>query len=277
MKDNIKFIFIDIDGTLYQTKKKEIPLSAINAIKTASKNGHKLFICSGRPKTKVDNIFYDLPFDGYIYSCWAHIEVENKTIYEITFPLIKLKNIVSFMVANHIGFVLDGLYKSFASEQAAMFYEKYYKKANETTREMLIRNGMYPFGEIKKSDYEQICKITIISPASEACKQLLKEIPEDLMGYLNTNFKDNYDHGEIYPNNIDKSKGIKRVLSYYNADIEQTIAIGDSLNDLEMIKFVHFGICMGNGAKELKENSDFVTLELEDDGIEFAFKHMDLI
>ena len=34
---------------------------------------------------------------------------------------------------------------------------------------------------------------------------------------------------------------------------------------------------MGNGAKELKENSDFVTLELEDDGIEFAFKHMDLI
>ena len=43
-----KYIFLDIDGTLvgYDTK---VPVSAMEAIQQARKNGHKVFIASGRP------------------------------------------------------------------------------------------------------------------------------------------------------------------------------------------------------------------------------------
>ena len=43
-----KYVFLDVDGTLLDTNTKEIPASAIEAIKLAQNNGHKVYLCSGR-------------------------------------------------------------------------------------------------------------------------------------------------------------------------------------------------------------------------------------
>ena len=41
-------LFFDIDGTILSEKTKEIPASAIEALKAAKKKGHLLFINTGR-------------------------------------------------------------------------------------------------------------------------------------------------------------------------------------------------------------------------------------
>ena len=69
-----KLIFFDIDGTILDEHTHTVPLSAINAIKKAQQNGHQCFINTGRPRSTIDKIITDLPFDGFICGCGTYIE-----------------------------------------------------------------------------------------------------------------------------------------------------------------------------------------------------------
>ena len=43
-----KYVFLDIDGTLYSPQIGKIPDSAMDAIRQARANGSKVFLCTGR-------------------------------------------------------------------------------------------------------------------------------------------------------------------------------------------------------------------------------------
>ena len=54
-------------------------------------------------------------------------------------------------------------------------------------------------------------------------------------------------------------------------------ALGDSLNDMEMIRHAGVGIAMGNAVDALKENADYVTKDIADDGFAHALRQLCLI
>ncbi|WP_353935009.1 HAD hydrolase family protein [uncultured Holdemanella sp.] len=58
--------------------------------------------------------------------------------------------------------------------------------------------------------------------------------------------------------------------------MEATVAIGDSLNDLDILQAAGLSICMGNGADECKKVADFTTKDISDDGLAYALKHFNL-
>ena len=64
---------------------------------------------------------------------------------------------------------------------------------------------------------------------------------------------------------------------YYGLTKEEIIAFGDGENDLEMLAFAGVGVAMGNADEEVKEVADYVTTEIDDDGIWNACKHFKLI
>ena len=74
-----------------------------------------------------------------------------------------------------------------------------------------------------------------------------------------------------------KAKGIKKLVEKLGMDIEQTIAFGDGRNDVEMLTEVGLGIAMGNGAIEAKAVADYVTDDIDKDGILKALNHFSLI
>ena len=74
-----------------------------------------------------------------------------------------------------------------------------------------------------------------------------------------------------------KMVGIKRYLDHVGIKPEEIIAFGDAENDLDMIRFAGIGVAMGNGKEEVKAAADFVTADIDDDGIEKALKHYNLI
>ena len=55
------------------------------------------------------------------------------------------------------------------------------------------------------------------------------------------------------------------------------IAVGDGENDMEMLKTAHIGIAMGNAEQMLKDIADYVTTDVDKDGIMNAFVHYGLI
>ena len=49
-----KILFLDVDGTLVHAARDEyIPESAIQAIRTARRMGHLVFLCTGRSKAEI--------------------------------------------------------------------------------------------------------------------------------------------------------------------------------------------------------------------------------
>ena len=62
--------------------------------------------------------------------------------------------------------------------------------------------------------------------------------------------EDEFINGEIISKNCTKADAIERVIDYYHASMEDTIAFGDSMNDYQMIEKVNKGIVL----KVLKKN-----------------------
>ena len=67
------------------------------------------------------------------------------------------------------------------------------------------------------------------------------------------------------------------VIRYFNADIKDTIAIGDGFNDLPMFEKAHLSVVMGNAPQEIKDKADRITTSLDEDGVYNAFKELKLI
>lgn len=279
MTMNHKLLFIDIDGTLFDHAKDAIPESAKNAILSAKSKGHKIFLSTGRPYADIDQEILNFSLDGMIVSCGAVVYVDNKPIYCKTYPQKELISLIQFMLDNNIGFSLDGIRKNYLTEEAFNCLSSLMFKNNEDSelsRAMMAKNNCFPFEDMKEEDLEEVVKISIFTKNKESCEKLFQRIPESLTGFMYKNKHLNLYNGEISIKGITKATGLKKITTYLSKNIKDTIAIGDSLNDLDILQEAGLSICMGNGADECKKTADFVTKHISDDGLAYALKYFNL-
>lgn len=64
---------------------------------------------------------------------------------------------------------------------------------------------------------------------------------------------------DVMAKNISKAKGIRCLLEYFNIKKEDSIGIGDGLNDLELFEAVGLKIAMKNAHENLKQSADIIT------------------
>ena len=64
-----------------------------------------------------------------------------------------------------------------------------------------------------------------------------------------------------------KAEGLKRLCTYWNVPVSETVAFGDSMNDYEIVRDAGIGVAMGNSIPELKKVADYVTTDIGQDGI----------
>jgi len=64
-----------------------------------------------------------------------------------------------------------------------------------------------------------------------------------------------------------KGHALKALAAHFGYDISQTIAIGDSWNDKELIQTAGLGVAMGNAIEPLKQIANYITLSNNEDGV----------
>lgn len=74
-------------------------------------------------------------------------------------------------------------------------------------------------------------------------------------------------NAEIMDKNGNKGDALEHLCSLLGITLEETAAIGDSMNDYEMIKRAGFGIAMENAMDEVKAVSQYVTKTQMEDGV----------
>ena len=77
---------------------------------------------------------------------------------------------------------------------------------------------------------------------------------------------------EFMDKGICKGEALKFVSQYLDIPLEKIMAIGDNLNDVEMVEAAGFGVAMGNAIPELKEKADWVTAGNDADGLAIAIE-----
>ena len=261
---NKKAIFFDIDGTLWDAK-NFIPESTKEALIKLHENGHKTFICSGRARAYIQNPeLMALNFDGVLAGCGTHVEYHGEDIYyhtiDSSLAYLTLKTVRKYGIVP----ILEG--KDYLYFDIEDFGEDAYGK--KLVRELGERR--LPIGDIEKSSWT-FSKLSCgtANTDTETCFKELSPYYDFLVH--------NSSVVEMVPKGHSKASGIEKICSHLGVDIADTFAVGDSVNDIEMLKFAGNGIAMGNGTKEAKDAADYITTDFYDNGIYNAMKHFGLI
>ena len=82
---------------------------------------------------------------------------------------------------------------------------------------------------------------------------------------------------EMVMKGCSKAGGMMALLEHLGVDKDNTMAIGDSTNDLPMFSVAGHTVCLGGGMDELKAEAEYITDTVMNDGVEKALHHFGLL
>lgn len=273
-----KIIFIDVDGTLVDYE-NNIPASAVDAIRCARKNGHKVYISTGRSKAEVYDNIWDIGLDGMIGGNGSYVEDGGKVVMHQLITPDQCKHIVDWLYGRGLEFYLEsnnGLFASEHFETGALeaiqrYSERKGKNSNITVRDVLP--NMIFDGDLYRDDLN---KVSYVLSSYQDYLDACEEFP-DLQNGTWGGAGETALFGDIGVRNISKAHAIQKLLDYLHADVEDTIAFGDAKIDIPMFEYCNYSVCMGSGGAEAKEAADYVTNDVTRDGLYKAFQYLKLI
>lgn len=269
------FLFFDIDGTLIDPSTRTTPRSAAKAIKEVKSNGGLIFICSGRPYYEIQDTF-GIERNGAVFASGAGFELDGRLVLKRVFDPQLARVIMKKAEECHVGYNLLCLERGYSDPLwRDMVYEPL-KNLPASIANRLLIHPFYLVGNYPVAKYadEDIFKINVqYFPDSDRAS--FREFIEPLTTYVPVNSQANRSNSgaEISPIDVNKGTGVLMVVTHYHGNMENTYGFGDSLNDLEMIKECAHGVVMGNGQEELKEYADYITTDVDKDGIRNALLH----
>ena len=277
-----KIIFLDVDGTLCNDKGL-VPESAAIAAKKARKNGHLVYLCTGRSKAEIYDFIMDIGFDGIIGAGGGFVEVEGEMLFHKKVSSENVKHLVDFFNKNNVNFYIEsngGLYasKNLIPQLERCIYgdvendpEAIYRKENDPDHfinALIIGENLY------RDDVNKAC---FLEPENISFNVIKKEFENEFEIIHCTVPMFGEDSGELGVPGVHKATAIEELLNHLNIDKSQTIAFGDGLNDIEMFNYCELGIAMGNAKQGLKDIAGEITDTHDEGGIYNSFKKHGLI
>ena len=254
-----KFLFFDIDGTLYDSN-KQLPASAKEAVIEAKRNGHEVFIATGRAPFMIEDVLKELEIDSYICFNGQYVVYKNEVVSHSEIDQEQLKLVSLFAKKKNHPVVYMNAEKMIAS----IAYHPYVEESISTLK---IPHPKY------EEDFflnQQIYQALVFCSIEE----------ENAYHENFPNLKFVRWHRvsvDILPNGASKAKAIKFLCEKYNIPIEDTIAFGDGLNDIEMLDAAGFSVAMGNAHEEALKRAKHITAHVDEDGLMTAMRYLNLI
>ncbi len=272
----IRLVALDLDGTLFDNSSR-ISARNIKTIRTAIEKGVHVIISTGRP-------FAGLPFEqlkdtGIRYAITAN----GSAIYEI--PTQKclaeeamdekiILPVLDFLLSRdiHMDAFIGG--KGYTPVQCVPAGQKLtvpdsLKHYILNTR---IRVDNLP-GFIQKNQLK-VQKMTLnfypdengVYKNREEVRQFLESNP------MVSCVSGGYNNLEFTRADVSKGTALYTISDLLHVKRSETMAIGDTENDLEIINAAGTGIAMGNATDDVKQQADYVTADNMHDGVADAIE-----
>ncbi len=251
-KSQLRVVFLDIDGTLMGKNPKALEEN-ISIIQKVRSLGHKVLINTGRATSympKELNLQKD--FDGVVSGAGAIVRLDGKVLFKklMSFDIVR-KACELFANSPNLS-VIEG-------EENI-----YYFSEAELDRENWVRLDKNNYKNIVTPDIP-VEKFTVLGTIS---KEISEALEKECVSIQHPTY------GEIIRRDCSKASAMQVVADSLGIPMSQCVAMGDSLNDFDMIKAAGVSVAMGNAIDEIKEISDFVTDDADNVGVASALKRI---
>ncbi len=264
----IEFVGIDLDGTLLDSKKQ---VSAMNskAIDEMERNGIMVTIFTGRAwiaaKDYLSNISSDIPA---VFQNGAYIAT-TKSRKELRKLVLGHKSAVEVIQKARKYDVFAILFTNF-TDTPDMIYEGQVPKKSPYVP-YFERNSyrLFKVEDMAKCAGEYVCEVALVG-SLEKIKMLSSELKSKNFTMIVNTIMNGEAFVEFFGKGCGKETAMEFLLKKSAIDAKNAAFIGDSYNDLKVLKKVGHPIVMGNAPDELKEIAHFVTSTNDEDGVAYA-------
>lgn len=264
---DIRAAFFDIDGTLTSFNTHRIPDSTIQSLRELQERDIRIIICTGRAPSFMSVVLDTIPvkFDGIVGLNGQYVTDGDGTLIERQ-PLLEsdVRTIIAwldehpdvvasfceqdFVYFNHSSEQLDASFGSLGKTAPTRYYDDPHERSKQHT--------IYQISPYISKEQEQ----DLLSHCQ--CVESVRWAP----GF-----------GDFVYDNGGKGHGLRRMMEHYGLDASQAIAFGDGGNDIAMLETAGIGVAMGNAADEVKPHADYVTDDVDHDGIRNALIHFGIL
>ena len=257
---NIRALFFDIDGTLVGRNHKPSE-STLRALQAAHDNGVLLFVATGRPTEMALQLREIFDFDGILCMTGQYaFDKHGKPIYALPLDKDDVRRMMEIQKTDPFPCLIVESETCYTTMQTE-FIRKHFANHGLPIPEL------YDVSRIDKHDAYQL--ITYDPETSNPKLAPLKNIRI-------TNAA-TFCH-DVLPANGGKHVGIRAVAAQYGiTSHEEIMVFGDGKNDVDMLTHAGFGIAMGNACPEAKAAADYITDDVDEDGIFNALRHFGVI
>lgn len=274
MKHKIQLIALDLDGTLFNSQSR---ISDYNKkiLKKAVASGITVIISTGRPyiglpleDMKEIGIRYAITANGAAIYRLPEKEVLFEDCLDTETSTSLLKEL--FQIELHLDAFIDG--DGYSQTSTAELISKL--QIPESLRKYIqsTRKRVPDLVAFVRENHYNVAKMTLnfapaadgTFPSRDAAEAILKSHPK--IAYVSGGFN----NLELTKKGISKAKGLAFLCNLLNIPMEETMACGDSENDLDIVKAAGIGVAMRNAQKVLIDAADFVSKSNDEDGVAYA-------
>ncbi|MBR3326735.1 MAG: HAD family hydrolase [Atopobiaceae bacterium] len=250
-------VFFDIDGTL--ATGTNVPQSAADAIARLRQNGDLVFICTGRARAYAERNFGDYA-DGFV-CCNGRLAFRgDEHLYEATLSPDQVSGIVETLDALNAGYC---------------FFEEWAAHYGGNPAYRPIAEGVLGLGALGDGVDARALHAYNFDVYFEDADHRAR-IAKALASTCLLNPHGPHPSADMTVLGVDKGDAVRNVAAALGVSIADTYAFGDGINDLCMLEAAGHGVAMGNGMDEVKAAAEFVTTNIDDDGVANGLAHYGL-
>lgn len=270
-----KVVFLDVDGTLLD-ENKELPDSAIEAIREMKAAGNLCFLSTGRNLAQIREFDF-LNLDGAILLNGAAVFLNGEMIINNVLESRQVRQLLEYAEAIGAGVHILTLNNVYSDDNWNRQKISFLKSCLQLTAEAFEKRAKED-SPIDWFNNEDVYKIDIRFPSIETRESYRNMVDDSVHMFSDSGY---YSRGGSYyaeVNRSDSSKGIavESLLKILKIDRENAYGFGDSNNDISMLQACGNRVVVENGTQAVKEYADLIADRPENDGIYKAVKTLGL-
>lgn len=264
---DIKIIALDLDGTLL-TSDKTLSEGNREALRRAAEAGIEIVPTTGRFYGAMPAAVRELPFIHYSINInGANLldVARNESIGGAVIPLSLALEIMKFLDSQ------DVIYDCYMDNWGYMT-RTMQENCEQYCFDVHFRKMIYelrkPVKELKaylRRKKHDVQKILLFAKTQELHDELWEELPKRFPDIVVSSSIPN--NIEINHKDANKGKALLDLAEYLGCTREQTLACGDAVNDLPMVREAGIGVCMANGDDRVKAVARYVSGTNDEDGV----------
>ena len=266
----IGMIALDLDGTLLNSN-KELSAGNLAALQRAANAGIEVVPTTGRFYGGMPDVIRDLPFVRYVITVNGAEAADLKTgeiIYKAEIPWQQAVDIMALLDEYPV------IYDCYQENAAWMTAEQKNHidriVANSHYRKMLheLRQPVPELKAVLAQRQKDVQKVQFFTDQPELRVRMMKELPERFENLcVSSSVSDNV---EINQSHANKGEALHALADHLGIPRSATLAFGDGLNDLSMLRDAGIGVAMENACAEVKKIADWITLSCDEDGVAYG-------